>query len=53
MFYYYLIKVKYVCGNKYIIKEYRKSFLEIGKLFVYLETKHKDNYTLISIKKLK
>lgn len=53
MNYLYVIKVEYVCAKKRIIKEYRKDFLEIGKLFVYLETKHKDNYTLISIKSLR
>lgn len=53
MNYFYVIKVQYVCGKKCIIKEYRKNFYEIGELFVYLETKHKDNYTLISIKSLR
>lgn len=53
MIYFYLVTVKYMCGKSSIIKQYSKSFLEIGELFVFLETKHKDNYTLISIKKLK
>lgn len=50
MIYYYLVNVKYTKGNEIIIKEYRKSFLEIGQLFYYLETKHKNNYLLMSIK---
>lgn len=50
MIYYYLVKVKYTKGNESIIKEYRKSFLEIGELFCFLETKHKNNYLLLSIK---
>lgn len=53
MTYYYSVKVEYICGKKRIIKEYRKNFLEIAQLFIYLETKHKDNYTLISIKSLR
>lgn len=53
MIYYYLVTVKYMCGKSSIIKVYQRSFLEIGQLFVFLEKKHKDNYTLISIKKLK
>lgn len=50
MVYYYSVKVKYMCGGQGVIKEYIKSFLEIGELFTFLENKHKDNYILISIK---
>ena len=49
MIYYYNVKVKYFSGNESIIKEYKKSFLEMGELFDYLEKKHKNNYVLISI----
>ena len=52
MIYYYLIKVSFYKGSEKILKEYRKNFLEIGELFTYLETKHKNNYTLISIRPL-
>lgn len=50
MIYYYLITIQYICGSERFFKEYRKNFLEVGELFIFLETKHKDNYTLISIK---
>lgn len=50
MIYWYLVKVKYTKGNESIIKEYKKSFLEIGEFFIFLEKKHKNNYMLISIK---
>lgn len=49
MTYYYRIAVKFIKGKESIIKVYKRSFLEIGKLFVYLEDKHKDNYTILSI----
>lgn len=50
MIYWYLVKVRFIKGNITIIKEYKKSFLEIGELFCFLETKHKNNYLLLSIK---
>lgn len=50
MIYWYLVKVKFTKGNESIIKEYRKNFLELGELFCFLETKHKNNYLLLSIK---
>lgn len=50
MIYKYKIKVRFIKGEQYIIKEYSIEFLNVGELFVYLETKHKNNYTLISIK---
>lgn len=50
MIYYYTITIQYICGKERFIKEYVKSFAEIGELFVFLETKHRDNYTVISIK---
>lgn len=53
MIYYYIIKIAYNKGNQRIIKEYKKSFLEIGDLFCYLEKRHKDNYLLMSIRPAK
>lgn len=53
MIYYYKVRIEYIKGKERIIKDYNVNFLEIGKLFLYLETKHKDNYTLISIKERK
>lgn len=50
MIYNYKILVQYEKGGTSFIKEYIKSFLEIGEFFVWLEKKHKNNYTLISIK---
>ena len=32
---------------------YNVNFLKIGKLFLHLETKHKDNYKLLWIKERK
>ena len=53
MIYYYLVRVHFLKGSLGIIKDYRRSFLDIGELFWYLEEKHKGNYKLIFIKKLK
>ncbi len=53
MIYYYLVRIKYVKGKQPFVKEYRLSFLDIGKFFVLLEEKHKDNYTLLYIKPIK
>lgn len=50
MTYYYLVRVHFLKGNSIIVKDYRRTFLDIGELFCYLEEKHKDNYILISIK---
>lgn len=50
MIYYYHIRVIFYKGNQPICKDYYRDFLTIGQLFVYLETKHKDNYDLIFIK---
>ena len=51
MIYYYVVKVQFEKGKTKFIQDYYCNFLEIGQLFVYLETKHKNNYQLISIKK--
>ncbi len=53
MIYYYLVIIKYIKGKQDFIKEYRLSFYDISKFFVFLEKKHKDNYTLLCIKSLK
>lgn len=53
MIYFYLVRVRFIKGNSIISKDYRVSFLEIGELFCYLEKKHKHNYELYFIKKLK
>ena len=50
MIYYYLVRVHFLKGNSIIVKDYRRTFLDIGELFCYLEKNHKGNYTLISIK---
>lgn len=50
MIYYYNIRVEFVCGSQHFIKDYTKAFNEIGRFFIELEKRHKDNYTIISIK---
>lgn len=50
MIYYYLVRVSFLKGNSIIVKDYHRTFLDIGELFCYLEENHKGNYTLISIK---
>ena len=50
MMYYYKIRVEYKKGGSIIFKDYKISFLDIGKFFIWLEKKHKDNYKLIFIK---
>lgn len=50
MIYYYVITIEFCKGGQYFLKKYYKNFLEIGELFVYLETKHKGNYKVYSIK---
>ena len=52
MIYHYLIKIRYIKGKEYILKEYRKMFCEVGNFFVKLEEKHGNNYQLLSIKPL-
>lgn len=53
MIYFYDIAIKYKIGNKDIIKLYKKSFTEIGKFFIEIEKRHKDNYEIISIREHK
>lgn len=50
MIYYYDIAVKYTIGGREVIKVYKKNFLEVADFFIWLKDKHKDNYTLMSIK---
>lgn len=53
MIYYYDIAIKYRIGGKDIIKVYKKCFTEICDFFIWLKGKHKDNFTIISIKEHK
>lgn len=53
MIYNYFVRIKFQKGKTGILKDYYCNFLEIGQLFVYLETKHKNNYELIFIKERK
>lgn len=50
MIYYYKVRVEFIKGRERILKDYMVDFREIAKLIIFLETKHKDNYKLISIK---
>lgn len=53
MIYYYDIAIEYKIGNKSFIKLYTKCFAEICDFFIWLKGKHKDNFTIISIKEHK
>ena len=53
MIYYYDIAIKYTIGDKDFIKIYKKCFTEICDFFIWLKEKHKDNFTIISIKEHK
>ena len=53
MTYAYIVRIQFIKGNKRILKDYKADFIDLPKLFVFLENKHKDNYILLSIKKLK
>lgn len=53
MIYYYKVRIEYYKGNERILKDYDVDFLTIGELFVYLETKHKNNYKVMWIKERK
>lgn len=50
MIYYYKIRVKFLKGGRWFIKDYKSDFLHLGELFVYLETRHHDNYQLLFVK---
>ena len=50
MIYYYKIRVRFLKGGVYFIKDYRSDFLHLGELFVHLETHHHGNYQLIYVK---
>ena len=50
MIYTYIVRVQFFKGNERILKDYKVDFVDLPKLFLFLENKHKDNYTLISIK---
>lgn len=53
MIYYYDILIEYTIGDKKILKDYTKCFNEICDFFIWLKNKHKDNFTIIEIKKHK
>jgi hypothetical protein len=53
MIFYYNIVVHYQVGKQYIERKYKKSFCEIGKFFIWLEQKHKDNYTIFKIEPIR
>lgn len=50
---YYNVRIEFIKGKERILKDYNVDFLTIGKLFLHLETKHKDNYKLLWIKERK
>ena len=50
MIYYYIVNVEFLKGSERILKQYKVDFKEIVDLFMFLERKHKNNFTLISIK---
>lgn len=50
MIYYYIVRVEYKKNNLRIIKDYTGDFCSIVQLFIYLENKHKGNYTILFIK---
>ena len=50
---YYNVRMEFIKGKERILKDYNVNFLKIGKLFLHLETKHKDNYKLLWIKERK
>lgn len=51
--YQYLVRVRFIKGSTSFIKDYRTDYLNIGKLFCFLEKKHKDNYRLVCIRNFK
>lgn len=53
MIYYYKVRIEFYKGRERILKDYEVDFLSIVKLFIYLESKHKDNYKVIWIKERK
>lgn len=50
MIYYYKIRVKFLKGGSYFIKDYKCDFLHLGALFVHLESNHHGNYELVYVK---
>lgn len=53
MIYFYKIRVQFGEGKQAFTKEYTVDFLHIAQLIMHLEEKHKDNYTIISIRERK
>ena len=50
MIYYYKIRIEYYSGSERILKDYIFNFAEVADFFIWLKKKHKDNFTLVSIK---
>lgn len=50
MIYYYKIRIEYHSGSKRILKDYIFNFAEVADFFIWLKKKHKDNFTVVSIK---
>lgn len=50
MIYYYNIRIEYYSGSERILKDYKLSFTEVADFFIWLKKKHKDNFTVVSIK---
>ena len=53
MIYFYKICVQFGEGKSAFTKEYTVDFLHVAQLIMHLEEKHKDNYTIISIRERK
>lgn len=53
MIYFYKIRVQFGEGKNSFTKEYTVDFLHVAQIIMHLEEKHKDNYTIISIRERK
>lgn len=53
MIYFYKIRVQFGEGKQAFTKEYTVDFLHVAQIIMHLEEKHKNNYTIISIKERK
>lgn len=49
MVYYYDVKIKFVRGDSPFIIEYHRNFMDIGRLFGFLEENYRGYYKVISI----
>lgn len=53
MIYFYKICVQFGEGKQAFRKEYIVDFLHVAQIIMHLEEKHKNNYTIISIRERK